>query len=79
MNTPQALIPVLDTFDRPPIVLGHSFGGRVAIQLAAARPHAIQALILTGVPQLIARPKPKPNKTYRLIKALHRYRVVSDG
>lgn len=32
------------------IILGHSFGGRVAIKLAAANPQKIASLILTGVP-----------------------------
>src|SRR3954452_16103169 len=31
----KALLPVLDGFDGPPVVLGHSFGGRVAVHIAA--------------------------------------------
>lgn len=38
--------------DRPQVVLGHSFGGRVAISLAASRPELVSGLVLTGVPML---------------------------
>ena len=32
-----AIVPVLDEFDSPPVVFAHSFGGRVAVHLAADR------------------------------------------
>lgn len=38
--------------DRPQVVLGHSFGGRVAISLAASWPKLVSGLVLTGVPLL---------------------------
>lgn len=31
-----------------PVIVGHSFGGRVAIKLAAKYPHAVSKLVLTG-------------------------------
>ncbi|HMK62450.1 MAG TPA: alpha/beta fold hydrolase, partial [Acidimicrobiales bacterium] len=34
----------------PAVIVGHSFGGRVALQLAVARPDLVAALVLTGVP-----------------------------
>ena len=43
---------LLDDMAGPVVVIGHSFGGRVAVQLAAARPEAVRALVLTGVPLL---------------------------
>jgi pimeloyl-ACP methyl ester carboxylesterase len=39
-------------FDRPQVILGHSFGGRIAISLAASRPELVSGLVLTGVPNL---------------------------
>src|SRR4051812_38815028 len=42
-----AVAPVLERFDQPPVVLGHSFGGRVAVHLAAAYPERVHALVLT--------------------------------
>lgn len=55
------------------VVLGHSFGGCVALQLAAARPDLVGALVLTGVPRLdpgARGPRPRPPLAYRLVRAL---------
>jgi pimeloyl-ACP methyl ester carboxylesterase len=46
------LAAALVDLDRPQVVLGHSFGGRVAISLAASRPELVSGLVLTGVPML---------------------------
>ncbi len=43
---------VLDEMGSPVVVLGHSFGGRVALHLAIQRPDVVHALVLTGVPLL---------------------------
>jgi pimeloyl-ACP methyl ester carboxylesterase len=76
----DAVLPVLDRFDGPAVVLGHSFGGRVAVHLAAAHPERVGALVLTGVPLLrppgtgaarVARP-------YRLARFLHARGLLSE-
>jgi pimeloyl-ACP methyl ester carboxylesterase len=78
----KAVEAVLPELDLPVVVLGHSFGGRVAVRLAASRPDAVRALVLTGVPLLrvgggAAR---KPALSYRMARALHRRGVlVSDA
>jgi pimeloyl-ACP methyl ester carboxylesterase len=64
---------------RPVVVLGHSFGGRVAVWLAADHPQQVAGLVLTGVPLLrSAGPGPKPPLGYRLVKVAHRAHLVSD-
>ena len=72
---------VLDGFTEPPVVLGHSFGGRVAVHLAAAHPERARALVLTGVPLL--RPsgvrRRKPPLGYRVGRALHRRGFVGEA
>jgi len=75
----RAVAPVLGEMATPVLVLGHSFGGRVALQLAAARPDQVRALVLTGVPLL---PPPgsggRPPLGFRLARLLHRGGLVTD-
>jgi len=69
-----AVAAVLPELDVPVVVVGHSFGGRVAVHLAAAHPEAVAGLVLTGAP-LVRRPgavAKKPAPAYRLGRALHR-------
>jgi pimeloyl-ACP methyl ester carboxylesterase len=69
---------LLPEFERPPVVVGHSFGGRVAVCLAASRPGEVGPLLLTGVPLLRRQSQARPALSYRLFRALNRWGVVSD-
>jgi pimeloyl-ACP methyl ester carboxylesterase len=69
--------PVLAHFERPPIVLGHSFGGRVALHLAARG--VTRGLVLTGVPLVRGGPARRPPIGYRLVRLGHRLSLVSDA
>jgi len=46
----EAVAAVLDEMSARVVVLGHSFGGRVAVHLAASHPDQIAGLVLTGAP-----------------------------
>lgn len=73
-----AVVPVLE---EPVVVLGHSFGGRVAVHLAAGRPDLVRALVLAGVP-LVRPPGRVPRRPplgYRLARALHRRGVLGEA
>jgi pimeloyl-ACP methyl ester carboxylesterase len=72
--------PVLDEMSAQVVLLGHSFGGRVALHLALQRPDAVHALVLTGVPLLhpLAR-RGRVSPAYKFVRRLHRMRIVSDG
>src|SRR4051794_7591694 len=59
-------------------VAGHSFGGRVAVHLAAGWPELVERVVLTGVPLLRTASTTKPPLGYRLIKRAHSLGVVSD-
>ncbi|MBW3666287.1 MAG: alpha/beta hydrolase, partial [Actinobacteria bacterium] len=70
--------PALDLFEAPPVVVGHSFGGRVAVCLAASSPDRIGPLVLSGVPLVRRTPSAPPVLAYRLVRALNRWGIVSD-
>lgn len=62
----------------PVVLVGHSFGGRVAVRIAAKRPDLVRGLVLTGVPLLRLHPAPKPALAYRVVRALARRGLVSQ-
>lgn len=77
----DAVAPVLAEMAGPVVVVGHSFGGRVAVHLAAAHPESVAGLVLSGVP--LVRPPGATSRTpaaaYRLARALHRRGLLGDA
>lgn len=76
----ECIAGVLDELggEGPRILVGHSFGGRVATCLAAARPDLVDGLVLCGVPLLRTVPSRKPSLRYRVVRRLHRMHLISD-
>jgi pimeloyl-ACP methyl ester carboxylesterase len=73
-----SIVPVLEQLPEPPVLFGHSFGGRVALAAAADRPDLVKALVLTGVP-LIRRPgTAKPPLKFRLAKLANKVGLLSN-
>lgn len=74
-----ALLPTLAACATPVTIIGHSFGGRVAVHLGATHPDLIRGLVLTGVP-LLRPPGPsaKSPRRFRLAKRLHALGLLSD-
>lgn len=76
----ELLAPVLTEMgDEPLVLVGHSFGGRVATVLAATHPDRVGGLVLTGVP-LLARSGSRSRSPwrFRLAKQLHARHLLSD-
>jgi pimeloyl-ACP methyl ester carboxylesterase len=75
-----AVTPVLAELQVPAVVVGHSFGGRVAVHLAAAQPGLVRALVLTGVPLLRkAVGSRRPPLGYRVGRSLHRRGLIRES
>ena len=71
--------PVFDLFDTAPVVVGHSFGGRVAVVRQAARPASAAGLVVAASPLVRLTPaRTAPSLGYRMARAAHRRGIVSD-
>jgi len=76
----DAVTPALEACGPRPIVLGHSFGGRVAVHLAARHPDRFAALVLTGAPLLHRADRPAgPPLSFRLLRQMHRLHLIGDA
>lgn len=76
-----ALIPILQEFEEPPVVVGHSFGGRVAVCVAASHPELVSALLIIGAP--LVRPPDRPGARsplrYRAVRFLRGLRLIPES
>ncbi len=63
----------------PVVIVAHSFGGRVAVRLAAARPELVRGLVLTGVPLVRLTAAAAPPLGYRLARWANRRGLLSDA
>lgn len=72
------LQPVMSRMHTPAVVVGHSFGGRIAVCLAARFPDLVGGLVLSGAPLVRVAPPARPRLTFRLIRWGHRCGLVSD-
>ena len=70
---------LLDEFDRPPVLVGHSFGGRVSVCLAARFPELVGPVILTGAPILRTGTANRPPLPFRIARVLNKVGLLSDG
>lgn len=73
------LIPTLrELADEPLVLVGHSFGGRIAAVVASAHPELVRAVVLSGAP-LLKRAATVPSPWgYRTVRWLHARSLVSD-
>jgi pimeloyl-ACP methyl ester carboxylesterase len=75
----ENMLPILEECSTTPIIVGHSFGGRVAVRAAAKFPDLIGGLVLTGVPLVRQSGRPSaPPLAIRVSKALGRWHLASD-
>jgi pimeloyl-ACP methyl ester carboxylesterase len=76
----ELIAPALASLNEGPlVVVGHSFGGKVAAQLAATSPHLIRALVLTGAPLVRLSALRRAPAPYRLVRTLHRRGLIGEA
>ena len=63
----------------PVVVVGHSFGGRVAVRLAARHPELVSALVLTGVPLTRVTPPKSVPLAFQIAKVLYAKKLIPEG
>ena len=61
------------------LLVGHSFGGRVALKITAAAPDSVCGLIIAGTPLFRSRTRARPPLRYRTIRRLNRLGLTSDA
>lgn len=62
-----------------PVVIGHSFGGRVGIHIAATYPTLISGLVLTAAPLIRSKTASKPRAGYRTARWLNKRGLLSEA
>lgn len=72
------LAPIAVASPRPRLLVGHSFGARIAIRLAAANPEQFDGLILTGAPLIRLTQRLSPARPYRILRTLHRHGLLNE-
>jgi pimeloyl-ACP methyl ester carboxylesterase len=77
----ELILPTLrELADRQLVLVGHSFGGRVAVVVASQHPELVADLVLTGVPQLVrVGVSARSPLAYRVIRWLARRHLLSDS
>jgi len=63
----------------PLVVVGHSFGGRVALRLAARHPELVKHLILTGVPFTRVTKATKPPLAFVVAKRVYSWGFIPES
>jgi pimeloyl-ACP methyl ester carboxylesterase len=74
----ECLEEVLRSGGDRPVLVGHAFGGRVAVRLAATNPELVRGLVLTGVPLLRAEAAAGPAFGFRALRALNKWHFISN-
>lgn len=72
-----AVAPMLEELGERAVLVGHSFGGRVALQIVIAHPDRFAGLVLTGAPLVRLHPLRKIHPIYRFGRWAGRRRLLS--
>jgi pimeloyl-ACP methyl ester carboxylesterase len=68
-----------DVGDGPILLVGHSFGGRIAVVAASQHPELVDGLVLTGAPLVRLHAPARAPLAYRTLRWLARRHLLSDA
>ena len=68
-----------DVSPDPLVLVGHSFGGRIATVLAARQPDMVKALVVTGAPLVSLGTSRRSPWAFRAVRAAHQRGFVSEA
>ncbi|MHB8245680.1 MAG: alpha/beta fold hydrolase [Acidimicrobiales bacterium] len=81
----RAVIPVIEALGARVAILAHSFGGRVAVHIAAQHPEMVSGLVLTGTPLFPATStldsrvaRTRPPMRYRMVRELAKRGIIGE-
>jgi pimeloyl-ACP methyl ester carboxylesterase len=76
----ELILPALrDVGDGPIVLVGHSFGGRIAVVVASQHPELVDGLVLTGAPLVRLHAPARAPLAYRILRWLARHHLVGDA
>lgn len=80
-NYADVVITMLAALPAPVVLLGHSFGARVALRIASEAPELLSGMVISGVPFSDATESgaSRPRLGYRIIRAGARLGLVNDA
>lgn len=73
------IAPAFALFDTAPVVVGHSFGGRVAVARQSAHPGSARGLVLAASPLVRRSSRRGPSAAHRLARLGHKLGLLSDA
>ncbi|HJU51709.1 MAG TPA: alpha/beta hydrolase [Acidimicrobiia bacterium] len=73
------LTPLLEELGERAVLVGHSFGGRVALHLANSHPDLFTGLVLTGAPLVRLTAPTKPPRLFRLARRAEELGVFGEA